>query len=243
MHDSDPAIVQTLLDEGGDFSILDNDGNSLIHLAVLNSNMALLRALLKNIKVFRTDIINSYNYEGKMFGFDVNRTSLTLIFLGFTPLMICAQNNQKDLAMELLKNGAEPNIRDNKSGRTALFHAVENNDGKLLYPTYFFFVKHFLILVEMVQLLLDNNSDPKVRNFFGMSPHDAMFEIDNLSQAITKLIVAQNILNAKKKKGEKRKNVEEQRVVEKTAAPKVKIQMTKKYVKVYVNNKKQLKNC
>lgn len=138
MHDSDPAIVQTLLDEGGDFSILDNDGNSLIHLAVLNSNMALLRALLKNIKVFRTDIINSYNYEGKMFGFDVNRTSLTLIFLGFTPLMICAQNNQKDLAMELLKNGAEPNIRDNKSGRTALFHAVENNDGKLLYPSYFF---------------------------------------------------------------------------------------------------------
>lgn len=34
------------------------------------------------------------------------------------------------MASMLLKKQIDPNMRDQKSGRTALFHAVEANDGR-----------------------------------------------------------------------------------------------------------------
>lgn len=48
---------------------------------------------------------------------------------GLTPLMLCAEG-QATIAKVLLKNGADPNIRDQKSGRTALFHGLEANNGE-----------------------------------------------------------------------------------------------------------------
>lgn len=35
-----------------------------------------------------------------------------------------------------------------------------------------------------MRLLLEYNADTKIKNFVGMSPHDAVFEIENLNQGI-----------------------------------------------------------
>jgi hypothetical protein len=34
--------------------------------------------------------------------------------------------------------------------------------------------------VDLVELLMQNKADTKLRNFFGTSPHDAMFELDEM---------------------------------------------------------------
>lgn len=41
----------------------------------------------------------------------------------------------------------------------------------------------------MVQLLLSHNADTKIKNFFGTSPHDAMYEIEDMSDAIKSAIL------------------------------------------------------
>lgn len=54
---------------------------------------------------------------------------LFYFLIGFTPLMLCVSKDQFEMAEILLKYGGDPNIKDQKSGRTALFHAVESNNG------------------------------------------------------------------------------------------------------------------
>lgn len=51
------------------------------------------------------------------------------MFTGFTPLMLCVNKDKSDLVEVLLNYGGDPNMKDQKSGRTALFHAVESNNG------------------------------------------------------------------------------------------------------------------
>lgn len=61
---------------------------------------------------------------------------------------------------------------------------------------------HF-IPVEMVKLLMDRGADPKVRNFFGTSTHDALFEIENISTEITMLVYGKNAAKSRPKGGAK----------------------------------------
>ncbi|CAG9820518.1 unnamed protein product [Phaedon cochleariae] len=89
---------------------------------------------------------------------------------GLTPLMIACLNGQNDSAKLLLDFKADVNARDHISGRTSLFHAAENHD------------------VEMVQMLLMYQAETKLKNFFGTSPHDAMYEIEDMPDQIKCLI-------------------------------------------------------
>lgn len=107
-NEVDAKIIKVLLNYGGEANVLDPDGNNVIHLAVLHANENILQTLINNVDIIPID---SFNYEG------------------LTPLMICASNNNVTMATLLLERGVDPNTRDQKSGRTALFHAVESNDG------------------------------------------------------------------------------------------------------------------
>lgn len=69
--------------------------------------------------------------------------------------MLASIKGKRLLADVLLKHGADPNLRDEKSGRTALFHAVENDCDYI------------------INLLLKYKADPKLNNFLGVCPIDA----------------------------------------------------------------------
>lgn len=56
----------------------------------------------------------------------------------------------------------------------------------------------------MVQLLLNYNADTKIKNFFGTSPHDAMYEVDEIPENIKSAILG---------KTSKRKAAEEPKVL------------------------------
>ncbi|CAH0548692.1 unnamed protein product [Brassicogethes aeneus] len=150
LSEASKEIVTFLLAHGADVSLTDQEGNTVFHLAVQMNNFNALEELCKpNVD---NPIIDQFNYEG------------------LTPLMICCINQNLNCAEILLDCGAKPDILDQKSGRTALFHAAENQH------------------LEMVKLLLDNNANTKIKNFFGTSPHDAMFEMDEIPQEIRNLI-------------------------------------------------------
>lgn len=74
---------------------------------------------------------------------------------GLTPLMLAVIEKKPSHVELLLKNGANANIRDTKSGRTALFHAVENDSS------------------DIINLLLRYKADPRLNNFLGMNAIDA----------------------------------------------------------------------
>lgn len=83
----------------------------------MQSKEDILEVLLNNVGLVPID---AFNYEG------------------LTPLMICSCNKKVNMAKMLLENHVDPNMRDQKSGRTALFHAVEAHDGmKCLYNKLF----------------------------------------------------------------------------------------------------------
>ncbi|KAL1501431.1 hypothetical protein ABEB36_006751 [Hypothenemus hampei] len=91
-------------------------------------------------------------------------------FEGLTPLMLCCISNWTGGALLFMNNKANVNARDQTSGRTALFHAAEAHSA------------------EIVRMLLDQGADPKIKNFFGTSPHDAMYELDDMTDMIKNLI-------------------------------------------------------
>lgn len=52
----------------------------------------------------------------------------------------------------------------------------------------------------MVLLLLDYKADTKIRNFFGTTVHDAMFELDNIPKEIKYPILGKDLKVQEKRK-------------------------------------------
>ncbi|PBC30188.1 DNA-binding protein Ets97D [Apis cerana cerana] len=71
--------------------------------------------------------------------------------LGMAPLHYCALNGYIDGINALIKGGAEVNLKDNRSGRTPFFHALENNH------------------VSVAQKLLEYGAIADLPNFSGQS--------------------------------------------------------------------------
>lgn len=67
------------------------------------------------------------------------------------PLHYCALNGYIDGINALIKGGAEVNLKDNRSGRTPFFHALENNH------------------VSVAQKLLEYGAIADLPNFSGQS--------------------------------------------------------------------------
>ncbi|XP_031772678.1 uncharacterized protein PF11_0213-like [Apis florea] len=71
--------------------------------------------------------------------------------LGMAPLHYCSLNGYIDGVNALIKSGAEVNLKDNRSGRTPFFHALENNH------------------VSVAQKLLECGAIADLPNFSGQS--------------------------------------------------------------------------
>ncbi|CAH1275261.1 unnamed protein product [Diabrotica balteata] len=155
IHNSSIEIVDALLTEGARCDTTDSEGNSLLHYATELNRKEALKLLVSFAGIQRCNL-NTFNHEG------------------LTPLMVCCLNKYFECAEILLDADADPNLKDQISGRTALFHAAEKHD------------------VEMVEMLLQFNANTKLKNFFGTSPHDAMYELDGMPEAIKYMILGKN---------------------------------------------------
>ncbi|XP_050501733.1 uncharacterized protein LOC126881490 [Diabrotica virgifera virgifera] len=182
IHNSSIEIIEALLAEGASCRTTDSEGNSILHYgAELNRKEAL--KLLVSFAGLQRCTLNPFNHEG------------------LTPLMVCCLNKNFECAEILLDADADPNIKDQISGRTALFHAAEKHD------------------VEMVEMLLQFNANTKLKNFFGTSPHDAMYELDGMPEAIKYMILGKN---------NKRKSLDDNPKVSKHSRPNNGVQPTLK---------------
>ncbi|KRT85283.1 Ankyrin repeat-containing protein [Oryctes borbonicus] len=169
IHNCDENIVSFLLDKGADIGCTDSEGNNSMHLAVFHNSQTLLHLLLQKAIDTNFNFNNTFNYEG------------------FTPLLLATIEDKLDMVKTFLEFGADPNIRDQKSGRTPLFHAVENNN------------------MIMVQLLLHHRADKKIKNFSGTSTHDAVFELEGISADIKNMIIGKEIFTVNSTRTDKRK--------------------------------------
>lgn len=224
IYEANVNIFKVLLHYGADPAIVDRDGNNVIHLAVMQTKTYILDAVLEKINHIP---LGAFNYDG------------------FTPLMLCCFNDNKhEMATILLEKHIDANMRDQKSGRTALFHAVEANNGsgknlkKINFYLFIFFV------ADMVRLLLQYNADPKVKNFVGMSAHDAVFEIEDVNNHIVLMILGKDQTLQRKMRGKRKAS---SALVKKdvgnvlSANSNVKLAIERRYEKCYVNNKIHVK--
>lgn len=99
--------VSVLLMAGANPSLVNNEGDSAVHLAVKYNTINNLALML--IKSQHKADINARNFEG------------------LAPLHLAVIKNQIEMVKVLIRCGADINIQDGKSGRTPLFHAVEGN--------------------------------------------------------------------------------------------------------------------
>lgn len=102
VRDGDAAKVQSLLREGVDPHSLDENGNPVLNVALLNRHASIAHALMKaGAKV-------DFRNEG-----------------GPTPLMMAACEGLGEMVKDLLKRGADPRAKDGQ-GRTAIDWAGKN---------------------------------------------------------------------------------------------------------------------
>ncbi|KAL4240500.1 Nuclear factor NF-kappa-B p105 subunit [Mactra antiquata] len=110
-----PDAVDLLIRAGADTTIVDRNGYTPAHLAVLYGNIECLKNLVKYLR-------NSVSAKQPFPELNVR------CYEGFTPAHLAAQLENLS-AMKLLVYGkADVNLADGKSGRTPLHHAVEVDD-------------------------------------------------------------------------------------------------------------------
>lgn len=66
LHKSSIQVIEMLLSYNSSFEPQDNEGNSIIHLAIMNCTVPMIEKIL----VYATDIkydINQYNFEGNIY--------------------------------------------------------------------------------------------------------------------------------------------------------------------------------
>lgn len=100
--DKDVTVIKAVL--GSDINLSDSDGNTPIHIAVMNKIAPQKLSMLLAMK------------------YPVNRRNSS----GQTPLSIAVENNYQETARILLENGADPFLTDN-SGNCAVSIAIERS--------------------------------------------------------------------------------------------------------------------
>ncbi|GLH03179.1 E3 ubiquitin-protein ligase mind-bomb [Gryllus bimaculatus] len=147
----DVEITKVLLKFKAKPNIPDSEGNTPVHMAIIwGNNIEILQELLTYVED-NSPTLNMPNDEG------------------FSPLHLCALHNKPSEAALLVKKNVEVNIRDRKSGRTPLFHAVENGNS------------------EISQVLLNAGAHTHIPNFSGQTALNASeltFVLDELSRNV-----------------------------------------------------------
>lgn len=109
------VIVNTLIKKGADVNIIDEDGMTPLHRAILKKGN---RAILKKSKKLVKRLIKAKA--------DVNVADK----YGRTPLYLAAKDNKIEIAKILIRAKANVNI-DNEDGKTPLFLTIQNDDTKM----------------------------------------------------------------------------------------------------------------
>ncbi|XP_078659378.1 nuclear factor NF-kappa-B p105 subunit-like isoform X2 [Branchiostoma floridae x Branchiostoma belcheri] len=135
-----PQVADLLVRCGANPWLPDRHGNSAVHLAAKAGDEKSLQAILRNIPaqapgVTNTPDINAHNFEG------------------FTPVHLAVMASNLGALKELVMAKVEVNVPDGKSGRTALHHAVENEN-----------------LAITGYLILEAGADVDAQNFDGNTP-------------------------------------------------------------------------
>lgn len=79
-------------------------------------------------------------------------------------------------------------------------------------------------------------ADSRVRNFFGTSTHDAMFELENVKKEISSIVLGKDVSNKNKMKVTVKRKVKDE---DSSPNGECKLQMVKTLRKVYTNKKKK----
>ena len=134
--------VSLLLSKNADPNIQDKDGNTAMHLAVINLNKSkeylnVMNLLIKynaNINILNNDnampinIAAENNYTEAMNILINAKSELNNIYKGYAPIHMAVKNNNIYTVKKLLSNGAYADIKDEVRGYTPLCIAIENNN-------------------------------------------------------------------------------------------------------------------
>lgn len=142
------AIVRRLLCAGAEATAQDRDGNTALHIACREGYEDIVRQLLRPV-TYQETRENTYDIPFQRLPQDMNVRN----YEGETCLHIAVRHGHTSIVNLLLDVGADINVGDGKSGRTALHIASELNN------------------VDLVKLIL-YRSDAKVdaRNYAGLTP-------------------------------------------------------------------------
>ncbi|KAL2304891.1 hypothetical protein Nmel_006846 [Mimus melanotis] len=110
-------VVEDLLKAGADVSLLDRHGNSVLHLAATEGDDKILNLLLRHEKV--SPMVNLPNGEGD---------GWVLFCVGLSAIHMVVMANSMSCLKHLIAAGVNINAQEQKSGRTALHLAVEQEN-------------------------------------------------------------------------------------------------------------------
>ncbi|CAG2054641.1 unnamed protein product [Timema podura] len=155
-------IAELLLKFSSNPNIQDADGNNALHLAILNDSFDCLKEIISGTRTnWLENAVNQFNFEG------------------FAPIHLAVKIGHIETITALLGAGADINLKDVKSGRNPLFHAVEMDD------------------TEMVSTLVKAGADSLEPNFAGQSAFQAAKEVPSKNkQMISHMITIEGIKQA-----------------------------------------------
>ncbi|KAJ1520640.1 hypothetical protein ONE63_003748 [Megalurothrips usitatus] len=159
------SLVKVLLQHGADATAIDHEGNTTLHLAVMHAEDALESLLLS--KQLSKKLLNCLNDDG------------------FSALHLAAQHDKVQAINLLVIHGAEVDLPDGRSGRTALFHAVDRKN------------------YSAQKALIDCGADMKEPTFTGTTPFlvtrsDAIAQLTNSQDTIVEEIDLATLLATSK---------------------------------------------
>ena len=133
--------VEVAIKEGSDPNTEDvgGQGTALMYAAANNNNPDVITTLVKNGADVNTNAKNSKGYTALVYAVEYNKNPDVITALieagadvnaktkdsdGKTILTIAAQRENLDVISELIRAGAEPDVKDLRRGQTALMYAV-----------------------------------------------------------------------------------------------------------------------
>ena len=121
------SLVRRLVVAGADVKSRDEDGNMPIHLACRDNLVNAVRALLEPVSP-EEQKRNNYEMPYQMIPQDLNAKN----YEGISCLHLAAKENNIEIIKVLLDNGADVNVKAEKSGRTVLHEAAWSGNAKLV---------------------------------------------------------------------------------------------------------------
>lgn len=172
-------LVQLLLKYGCDAELGDGDGKTPFHYACARGSPAILRVFLKHgVSLSLADGLGKMGIHYAAWAWDEEAIQLLLDHgadieartrRNETPLQLAAQRGGDMVVKCLLQHGADI-MSQNMYGRTALHFAAVRGNGSVL------------------QLLLEHGADPRVKDFSGYTPRDALHQYEIRARTVVNRI-------------------------------------------------------